>query len=349
MVRFPYIFGPFRLTADPPMLTCNGDPVRMPRAVQVLLRLVYSHPKPVPHPTFVDDGFQPSAADRSAKAPGSLRFQINRLNKLFGTYYRTPCIVAISGTGYLWTLEVPQECSDADLLCSLVRLRDATTPEAVHDLVAPLIHTYDVLASLCLELRLCDNRSAILGAAAELVIDGSSSNINAAGILTTLLSNNFDHWHPSPAVLTKLHDVCRRPINADDWSHVSVIEPLAFALGGKGRLSAERNLLGRFVANPHWRRADQDRLQQYYGNDYRQLNAIKRHWLEERRTGLLHAHDVWRLMQLSTDGRLLVAQPSIHRLLEQHIEGLAEAGALELARDAHAFVVNHQSAGDKAD
>jgi len=187
----------------------------------------------------------------------------------------------------------------------------------------------------------------VLDLASEVIFGCWKSHPSVAGILATLLSNNIDLWQPSPAVMTKLQDMCAKAINSDDWTQVAAIEPLAFAIAGKGHPTIHRNVLERLISSAHWRDADAVRIRQYYGTVGNEIAAIFRHWNDQFRGGLLKANDVARLIDvLLSSNDVLRAEPgrrSLLNLLESHALVLRDAGETQLAQAATEFVLAFRS------
>jgi hypothetical protein len=182
----------------------------------------------------------------------------------------------------------------------------------------------------------------VLDLASEVIIGSWESHPSVAGILATLLSLNIDLWQPSSAVMSKLQDMCAKAINLDDWTQVAAIEPLAFAISGKGHPTVHRNVLERLISSAHWRDADAVRTRQYYGTIGNEIASIFRHWNDQFRTGLLKANDVARLIDvLLSSNEVLQAGPgrrSLLNLLENHALVLRDAGETQLAQAAMEFV-----------
>jgi hypothetical protein len=130
---------------------------------------------------------------------------------------------------------------------------------------------------------------------AVVIPDVWNTHPNVTGILSTTLSNNVDLWQPTELILSKLEELCDRAIGSGDWSKVASLEPLAFALGGKGRYNIHRRVLERLIEESHWRDADAARIRDYYGTAGIKISALIRHWRDPWRKGLLHVNDVARL------------------------------------------------------
>ena len=182
----------------------------------------------------------------------------------------------------------------------------------------------------------------------EVIVGTWHIHPNVAGLLATLLCNTIHYWHPSAQVLEKLEALCRAAIRADDWSRVASVEPLAFALGTKGRLEIQKKILERIVSAKRWRERDIQRVRKYYGTAGIEIAAILRHWNDPLRKGLLRANDVGRLIDLLMSNDTILRQPAARRkllkLLADHAEVLSKHGAPELARSVAAFVEALRSA-----
>jgi hypothetical protein len=96
------------------------------------------------------------------------------------------------------------------------------------------------------------------------MVETWDSHPEVAGILSTWLGNNSDVWQPTPAMMDKMEPLCESEISADDWTHVPLTNPLAFALAVKRRPQIYQKALERTVCNRHWRDADAEHALRYY-------------------------------------------------------------------------------------
>lgn len=168
-----------------------------------------------------------------------------------------------------------------------------------------------------------------------------------AGLFATLLSVAGDPWRPGQPLLDELEKLCNRILQDSDWSSIGVVEPLAFALGRKGRRAPQTKYLNAVVFDDEWRRADISRTGQYYEDLGSQIDAMKRHVRDERRDGLLLANDVARLINL-----LSIAGPAkrvITALLDKCIKALYEGGQETLAEMVQREALDILRAGGERD
>lgn len=218
----------------------------------------------------------------------------------------------------------------------------ASTSYELFNTIKPQPYTFNTTSALRDMLRNAESPNRMLALAAELIIETWASSPDAVGVLSTLLSNNIDYWQPSPIVLDKLEQICRGPIDIDEWNRVASVEPLAFALAGQGRGDCHRKLLERLVVGEKWRSTDAARTRDYYGGVGIQYAGIVRHWndpFRKGRMGLLRANDVARLIHLLLSNKSPIAQSdSSLKLLAKHVKVLSENGASESARCANEFV-----------
>lgn len=206
------------------------------------------------------------------------------------------------------------------------------------------LETYDFTTALKLQnmLPLSPSYQRLLGLVPDVIIHTWDTHPNVAGLLATLLCNVSDHWHPTERVMAKLDELCIMALNADDWTRVASVEPLAFALGAQGRTDTQRKVLDRIVSGTQWRERDIVRVKEYYGDAGVELGAIVSHWNDPLRQGLLKANDVGRLMDLVlSNDRTLVQSGGKDKLLDfllDHARVLAANGATEAARTVADFV-----------
>jgi hypothetical protein len=116
-----------------------------------------------------------------------------------------------------------------------------------------------------------------------------------------------------------------------------LIEPLAFAVAAKGHADVHRQFLKRFLEDRHWRETIVDRDKQYYETLGARVAAIRRHWRDPIRAGLLRANDTARLIDLllsmgNTLGTSASSRASLIDLLDQNAHILASCGEVELAQ-----------------
>ncbi len=204
----------------------------------------------------------------------------------------------------------------ADQLCRSLSRLDYTFPatEQIRDAV-----------------RKCDltQRSRLLSLMVSMIADLWINDPARVGILCSVLSTNFDVWDPTSPVLCKLEELCNRALTADIVSLVGSIEPLTFALAGKGRPEANRRCLRLRVQDKNWRKAHADRSQLYYGDFNQHLSAIIRHHHDPSRLGLARAHDISTIvhyLQATNDHQL----PQLLTLLERQMSVLSAHGERNL-------------------
>jgi hypothetical protein len=229
----------------------------------------------------------------------------------------------------------------------LVDLPHAYTAYKLFEIIAPQDYTFTTLACIRDFISLAPQRSQILTLASEVIVSTWDTHPNVAGILATLLSNNIDIWDPTSAELGKLEQLCTKAISVNDWSQVAAVEPLAFAIFGKGLPNVHRNILERLINTTSWRNADVDRIRRYYGTIGNQVAAIFRHWRDEFRGGLLRANDAGRLIDLLLSSDQVLQRPSTRQslleLLESHAVLLRDSGELQLAQSVMEFTLAFRS------
>ena len=247
--------------------------------------------------------------------------------------------------------ELQRVSESIDRSAVLIDLPHAETALKLFEVVAPQAYTFATTSSTRTLLKSAKQPSRILDLAPEVIIETWNSHPNVAGILATLLSNNIDLWRPEPAIISKLQDLCNIAINSGDWMKVAAIEPLAFAISGKGYPDVHRAVLERLINEPHWRDEDAARVRRYYGSLGNQVAAIFRHWNDEFRGGLLRANDVPRVIDLLLSNDEILSKghgrQTLLDLLVDHAVVLRDAGEFELAKTVMAFVEGFPSPGSK--
>lgn len=205
-------------------------------------------------------------------------------------------------------------------------------------------YTYRTTSALRDDLRASDTRSSpLLDLATELIPEISDREPKVAGILSTLLSTNIDLWQPTARMVCTLESICHDLIVDGNWTRVALIEPLAFAVAAKGHADVHRQFLKRFLEDRHWRETIVDRDKQYYETLGARVAAIRRHWRDPIRAGLLRANDTARLIDLllsmgNTLGTSASSRASLIDLLDQNAHILASCGEVELARRVGDFL-----------
>ncbi len=216
-----------------------------------------------------------------------------------------------------------------DQSAKLVEFPFVTTTYKLFELIEGQSYVFGTITSLRDLLRAGEEPSRVVDLTAEVVAEVWSEHPNVAGILATLLSNNLDLWQPSDKLIVELRQLCESVIDADDWTRVAQVEPLAFALGAKGAADVHAKLLERLITNRKWRKADVNRVRAYYGTVGNEIASIVRHWRDPFRQGLLRANDVARLMDLLLSADVTFsppAGPALLKLLAQHAQVLAKHG-----------------------
>jgi hypothetical protein len=239
----------------------------------------------------------------------------------------------------------------------LLELQHVTRPFELLDIIDSLPYTYQTTSSLRQIVVRAAQPSRLLMMAADLIpaISGSTERIRVAGILATLLSTLVTHWQPNRRVLPKLQSLCEAAVSTGDWLRVELVEPLAFALGAKGRGDTHSRVLNRLIEENDWRRADTARILPYYGCVGVEIHSIIRHWNDPFRRGLLRVNDVGRLIELmySTDRVLPTPRilASVLSMLSQHAMALKSCGSEGAARHVNslviAFELRHSDLGNK--
>jgi len=218
----------------------------------------------------------------------------------------------------------------------LVELPYAETADKLVSLIAPQEYTFQTTSSVRAIVHASPRGRRLLDLIPDVIIGTWESHPNVSGILGTLLSASIGPWSPSSAVISKLEQLCLGAIHSDEWPRVALVEPVAFAIGAKGRSEVHRKVLQRLVKPTKWRDADVARQRQYYGGVGAELAAVLRHWNHRYRKGLLRAHDVGRLMDLMLSESLLLKEPHAKNrlidLLNGHAKVLADHGERDLVR-----------------
>lgn len=242
--------------------------------------------------------------------------------------------------------------SSTDQSAQLIEFPNATTVFKLFEVVAPQPYTYPTTAALRELIQRTGQPIRLLELAAEVIPNVWDTHANVAGILSTMLSTNVDLWRPTEILLSKLEQLCDGAIESGDWSRVASVEPLAFALGAKGRPSVHRRVLERLIEESHWRDTDSVRIREYYGTVGVEIAAILRHWHDPLRKGLLRVNDVARLMHLllSADRSLAndTVQQMVLTLLEQHAVALKDCGEDALACRVNELVMALRHVGKKS-
>ena len=130
--------------------------------------------------------------------------------------------------------EISHEDKRVDGSASIIDLPHAETAFKLFEIISPQPYTFATTSATRDLLTLFESGSHILDLAAEVIIGTWDSHPNVSGILATLLSNNIELWQPTPEIISKLEDLCVNAIKSDEWTKVATIEPLAFAIAGKG-------------------------------------------------------------------------------------------------------------------
>lgn len=237
--------------------------------------------------------------------------------------------------------ELESRSNVEDRSAILVDLPHAHTALQLFEIISPQPYTFSTTSATRNLLREAERPSQILDLASEVIIATWDTHPNVAGILATLLSTNIETWQPSRTQMTKLRTLCAKAINSDEWAKVAAVEPLAFAISGKGFTTVHRKVLERLVNAAHWRDADAARIREYYGTVGNEIAALFRHWNDEFRGGLLKANDVARVIDvlLSNDQIFRTgSQRPLVDLLESHAVVLRDSGETELARVVVEFV-----------
>jgi len=234
----------------------------------------------------------------------------------------------------------------------LIELPDISDEYALFDLLQPQPYTYSTTSTFRQVLHFAKGPERIVALGAKMLPEIWQSHANLAGILSTALSTNLWLWRPSSALLGKLAALCEAEIHDDRWSRVAAVEPLAFALGAKGRWEVHRSVLSAVVGSEHWRNADAERIAKYYGSYGAELVGIERHLRDPLRHGLLKANDVARLIHLLGSDIADIGRPAtrrkVVRLLQENVRILEECGEENLAREASIVLeADRQRSGDE--
>lgn len=245
-------------------------------------------------------------------------------------------------------LQLRRRANPSDPSALLIEFPYVETANKLFDIIRPQSYNYQTASALH-ELIIASPAGArALNLAPDVIIGTWDTHPNVAGILSTLLCNAIELWHPTPEVLTKLQGLCRSAVEADDWSRVASVEPLAFAIAAQGSKDMQAQILERIVFSTNWRKQDVERVREYYGTQGVELGAIIRHWRDPLRKGLLRANDVGRLMDLMFSNDKLIqtaGRRDLVNLLLEHAKVLSEGGAPELARSVADFVVAFELLG----
>ncbi len=235
-----------------------------------------------------------------------------------------------------------QSTADDDSSTALIEFPYVETELRLIEIISPQPYNYSTASSLHNLLAESPVGPGVLELVPEVIISIWDTRPDVAGILATVLCNAINLWHPTPQLLNKLRDLCRKALDSDDWSRVASVEPLAFAIAAQGETEMHRIILDRIVSSSQWREKDIIRVREYYGTVGVELGAILRHWRDPLRKGTLRANDVGRLMDMIMSNDKLIAgtpqQRSLLDLLLEHARVLSDAGAHSVSRSVSDFV-----------
>lgn len=220
----------------------------------------------------------------------------------------------------------------------LIELPDIHNRYALFDLLQTQPYTYSTTSAFRQGLQLAKQPGQIVALGAQMLPEVWQSYPDLAGILSTALSTNLWLWSPTRVLLDKLEALCAAEVHDGRWTRVAAVEPLAFALGAKGRGEVHRSVLGAVVGSEHWRNADAHRIAEYYGSYGAELVGIERHLRNPLRHGLLKANDVARLIHLLDSDIADIGRPATRKkvisLLQANVRILEGCGEQSLAREA---------------
>lgn len=223
----------------------------------------------------------------------------------------------------------------ADPSRSLIAVPSLQRPVDIAAVVATQPYTYLVTRNLRDLLKgRRDRGGPFLGIIATHLIDTHLSENSLNGIGATLLSTELSSsWHPQPKTLKRLSDAVLTTLVEETPDKISIVEPLAFALGAKGRTDVHREYLFRVIQHLTWRRADMQRLLRYYGPQIVELlNAIKRHLRTDLPVGLLKVNDLGRLLSVMRTFNDQGSQSLMRQLLVASMTYLRNSSEHELLR-----------------
>ncbi|MEU2925431.1 SIR2 family protein [Streptomyces sp. NPDC007251] len=183
----------------------------------------------------------------------------------------------------------------------LLQISEARSADELRAAVSPQVYNSVTTSSLCDAIRKNRNPEQITELAANLILD-DPENAQTSGILSTVLSQIPELWKPDQSTLLHLDNLASREMRDDNLQLIGIIEPLSFALGMKGSYSRHRDYLCRVIDSYSWRNADEKRIRSYYGRADVRINAYERHHKDSRRTGMLLAHDITRLVSALESG-----------------------------------------------
>ncbi len=219
---------------------------------------------------------------------------------------------SVEGDAKSETTDVHGNVSDgADELQVRVQtlLAGVTSKAQLDTLLEELPYTVDALKMLreSLPTELQGNR--ILDFAAGILIETWSTDVRKAGTMATLLSQTWQSWHPESSTITELIRLCDEAIEKGDTSMIAVVQPTAYVLGALGHGDFYSKWLHTTTTGERWREADLKRnTGSYYAagsetSRRNQLAAIDRHLRDTNRQGLLRAHDIGLLVEISREHR----------------------------------------------
>lgn len=204
----------------------------------------------------------------------------------------------------------------------LYELPEARNRYEVYDLLCDRKYSFSESEGIVAILRKAQStlRANVIHYVAELLQDLLTQNAwlshhKLAGILANILSKETDDWHPNDKELKRLGDACDVLLKLGDPTLVGVIEPVEFSLGVKGLGGSHARYLRLAVRSAGWRHTDMERVIKYYDRETTQIESFDRHLHDSRRTGLLRANDLPRILESLEGGN----DPSARERELQHI------------------------------
>jgi len=229
----------------------------------------------------------------------------------------------------------------------LLELSAATTDYQLYNGLSGQPYVYSTTKTAREQLAAHSSPSRLLCWAADIIIAcWSSGPFELLGICATMLSSSLDQWHPTDDVLTKLETLCQSALHAEDHRYIGVVEPVLFAVAAKGRFAGYVEFLTASVEDTSLRGAENVRSEHYYGSEGEKAAGVVRHLRDPKRTGLLRANDIGRLLTLVTKPALDLSRPQVRSLLlgliRESLRELQAAGQRDLADQAARFLTAYE-------
>ena len=225
----------------------------------------------------------------------------------------------------------------------LLELSSLTNDYQLFESISGQPYTYSTTSTVREQVATHQSPKTVFDWASEIIIScWEEGDTELLGICAVLISTSFQQWHPSKETLKKLKDLCEHELSTADHTRIGVIEPLIFAIGAKGNIDAYIRFLSVSVEEKDWRRAEDARSDYYYGSEGEKAAAVSRHLHDSRRSGILRANDVGRLLTLITKPTFDLSQYRVKELLigllQESVRELNKAGQRDLTNSIIKFL-----------